>query len=596
MAVLLVEQELSLDPAGLTSGLADLLVVDIAGRTVLYALSRSENVLFELDLSSDGTLSIANSLALTGTFTAGSDPILAYVTQANGSTRLTLAGVAEADGQSVTLGADGSIGTQSMLAGLGTLAAPTVLSVGGATAMVSGATGGGLNLFTDTSSGFGWTAALGDNSDRYLGDVSALVTFTLGAQTYVGTASASENGINLAHVTNADLTQAGALGAAEYLPVSTPEDMEVVQRFGETHLVVASSGSSSLTTIAVGSGGVPLLSDHILDSEATAIGGVRSVETIRHGGTIYVAAGGDEGGVSLFTMLPGGRLVHLDTVADDSALSLERITSVELSIVGSALQIFAGTSSAADITRLSYDLSTQGIVTFADGQGGGAVGTALDDQVIGSDVGESLSGGGGDDILLDGAGIDSLTGGPGEDLFVLAADGQLDVITDFERGVDKLDLSAFDFLYGVNQLTLTPEADGATITHGDESLRIYTEDAAPLTIAELTTDDVLNVDRPPYLATAQELIGGSGPDTLSGGFGNDTILGSAGDDILFGNGGDDTIEGGGGADQIDGGSGVDTLRGQADADTIVGGSGSDLIYGDAGNDIIYGDDYDWSGA
>ncbi|MEP0565407.1 MAG: hypothetical protein ABJC64_13455, partial [Paracoccaceae bacterium] len=444
--------------------------------------------------------------------------------------------------------------------------------------------------------GFGWTASLSDTAERYLGDVADLMTFTIGAQIFVGTVSAIENGVNLARVTNAGLTQTGALGPTQYLPISTPEDLDVVQRLGETHLVVASSGSSSLTTIMIGPDGSPMLADHILDSDASALGGARSVTTVLNGDVAYVAAGGNEGGISLLTMLPGGRLVHLDTQADDNFLSLERITSVEMSISGSALQIFGSSSMANDIARLTFDISAQGSVFLADTLGNGAVGTALDDQVIGSDVAETLSGGAGRDILLDGAGIDTMAGGSGEDLFVFSADGVLDVVTDFERGFDRLDLSAFDFFYNIDQLSLAPETDGATLTFADETIRIFTADAAPLTLAELNNNDILNVDRPPYLATAQNLIGGSGADSLNGGHGNDTVLGNDGDDTLFGNGGDDTLDGGIGADQIDGGAGNDFLRGQADADTIVGSTGDDLILGDGGDDVIYGDGFDWSGA
>ena len=85
MAVLLVEQDLSLDAAGLTSGLVDLAVFEIGGRSVLYALSRSENLLIELERASDGALSIANALALTGTFAAGSDPSVDHVVLGNGA-------------------------------------------------------------------------------------------------------------------------------------------------------------------------------------------------------------------------------------------------------------------------------------------------------------------------------------------------------------------------------------------------------------------------------------------------------------------------------------------------------------------------------
>lgn len=589
MAVLLIEQNLSLNTTGPVFGLVDLVVVDIGGRSVLYALSRTGNRLIELERASDGTLSVANSLALSGTFASGSEPNLNHITLANGTSFLALSGMPEADGQAVGLGGDGTLGVQSTLSGAGTLVAPRTTNLDGNTLMISGSGGGGLDLFTGAGVGFNWAAALGDSSDRYLADISALVTFTIGQQTFVGTASVLENGINLARMTNTGLIQTGALGPAEHLPVGTPEDIGVIQRMGETHLVVAASGSSSLTTVSIGPAGAPLFSDHVLDGETTAIGGARSVATLLHEDMAYVAAGGDEGGISLFTLLPGGRLVHLDTIADDSALSLERIASIEMAISGSVLQIFVGSDRSDSITRLGYDLSLQGAVALSDDLGNGALGTALDDQLIGSDVAELLLGGAGSDILLDGAGIDTLTGGPGEDLFVFASDGVLDIITDFERDVDKLDLSAFDFLYDVSQLTLTPETDGATLSHGSETVRILTSDGAPLTIDELSDGDILNLDRPPYLAIAQELIGGPSADTLNGGLGNDTIRGGGGKDVLLGSGGNDLIEGGTGTDQITGGAGSDTLRGQDHADTIIGATGDDLIFGDDGDDVIYGD-------
>ena len=228
--------------------------------------------------------------------------------------------------------------------------------------------------------------------------------------------------------------------------------------------------------------------------------------------------------------------------------------------------------------------------------GAGLNGTAGADQLMGSDVAEVLLGGEGDDTISDGAGEDTLWGDAGADLFVMAADGQLDIVEDFERGVDKLDLSGWDFLYDVSQLQWSPASGGAIISFGDESLRIYTSDGLPLNNGDLTNEDILNVDRPPLLAVNQVLTGGSEADTLNGGFGDDTIQGAAGDDVLTGQEGDDSILGGAGSDTLDGGSGADTLEGQSEDDTIVGGLGDDVIDGGAGGDLIYGDEFDWAGA
>lgn len=593
MAVLTVEQVLSGTALSLTSGFSDILVLDIVGRRVLYALSRTENRLIELEIAADGSLSVAGSLNLQGTFPAGSEPLLGHITTANGDTRLTLAGLPIGDGQTVSLSTTGALGGQSSLSGVGVLKAPSELDFAGTAAIVSGGSSGGLNLYTDTGGGFAWSAGLNDSTDRYLADVAASVAFEDAGTEFIATVSSSEDGVNITAVTSGALTQSGALGAVDGLPVDQPSDIDAVQRLGETLLVIASFGTNSVSVVRV-SGGVPVLADHILDSEDTQFLGASSVSALTYGDFAFVGVGGAEGGMSLLTVLPGGRLVHLASFADDAATTLYHMSAVELAVAGTALQIFGTSFWEAGMTLLSYDLAGLGSVVQADGTGAVASGTSADDQIIGSDVSDALSGSAGDDILLDGAGNDALTGGPGADLFVMSADGQADTITDFERGVDRLDLSAFDFLYDVSQLGITPTSDGAVLTHGSETINIVTSDAAPLTVSELTTADILNVDRPPFLAVGQGLVGGSGADTLNGGMGADTIMGAEDDDSLSGGFGDDSLMGGAGFDTIDGGGGNDTLGGQSEADTLIGGGGDDLIFGDEGDDVIYGDD--WQGA
>lgn len=81
-------------------------------------------------------------------------------------------------------------------------------------------------------------------------------------------------------------------------------------------------------------------------------------------------------------------------------------------------------------------------------------GRAGDDELYGWEGDDLLFGGPGDDLLhgqagndtLDGGGgNNTLTGGAGTDIFVFRRVDSADVITDFERGIDLLDLSALGF-------------------------------------------------------------------------------------------------------------------------------------------------------
>ena len=56
---------------------------------------------------------------------------------------------------------------------------------------------------------------------------------------------------------------------------------------------------------------------------------------------------------------------------------------------------------------------------------------------------DRLTGGPGDDVLSGDRGDDTLTGGAGHDIFYFGPNGGHDVITDFTKGDDKIDISAF---------------------------------------------------------------------------------------------------------------------------------------------------------
>ncbi|WP_291298579.1 calcium-binding protein [Elioraea sp.] len=65
-------------------------------------------------------------------------------------------------------------------------------------------------------------------------------------------------------------------------------------------------------------------------------------------------------------------------------------------------------------------------------------------DVLHADAGDDfLDGGEGDDVLAGGTGTNTLTGGAGRDVFVFAAfDGETDRVTDFEAGIDLIDIRA----------------------------------------------------------------------------------------------------------------------------------------------------------
>jgi Ca2+-binding RTX toxin-like protein len=93
--------------------------------------------------------------------------------------------------------------------------------------------------------------------------------------------------------------------------------------------------------------------------------------------------------------------------------------------------------------------------------------------------------------LHEGAGADTLTGGAGEDVFIFDRDGSVDRITDFQDGVDRLDVSSWGRIYSAQSLLITSTATGAEIAFGDERLIITSAAGGPLAASAFSDADFI---------------------------------------------------------------------------------------------------------
>ncbi|PIE15436.1 MAG: hypothetical protein CSA68_07175 [Rhodobacterales bacterium] len=154
--------------------------------------------------------------------------------------------------------------------------------------------------------------------------------------------------------------------------------------------------------------------------------------------------------------------------------------------------------------------------------------------------------------------------------------------------------------------------NSSVLGDGDIALTIYDRDGVDtLNLSDNTFDNTINLNGGTFsdidggngnLAIArgtliENLIVGSGNDTvignyasnsISGNGGNDTINGAAGHDILHGNAGADLLYGGSGGDRLFGDNGNDVLYGQSGIDRLYGGAGNDRMYGGNGTDLLRG--------
>ena len=453
-------------------------------------------------------------------------------------------------------------------------------------------------------------------------ELSDVTTVEVGGRVFLLTASALGNYVSIHAVhPNGKTWPTETIWSDRGTGLNQPTHLETVKVGGITYLIVGSSQSSSLTTMRITSAGGLEPIDHVIDERTTRFDGITALTTVTLNGRAFVFAGGGDDGLTVFTVLPDGKLLHVETLVDADEWSLAKVSALSATVIGGKIVLFVASKTESGITQIMFDPGRIGQTRL--------VGAGRQDGTTGNDLMQatrsttSLHGGDGDDTLIGGGGTITMRGGNGADTFVpLPTNGRINIM-DFEPGVDRLDLSMLGMIRSIWQLTIVPQPDGIKLFFGDSVIWIRTRDGrtiqrdffgnevfhiahyAPPDMTTYITGTVKN-DRlvaTRYgsviegLAGNDMLLGGTGNDVLNGGLGNDTLLGGAGRDTLRGQDGNDTLRGEAGDDKLYGGPGNDLLFGDfgndmlsggAGNDTLWGGEGNDLLLGEAGNDKLYG--------
>lgn len=466
-------------------------------------------------------------------------------------------------------------------------------------------------------------STLADSQETYLKGVSALTSTTVGGKTFLISVSCLESGVSVHEIrSTGQLVHRASLGAATQLPIDRATGVDTVEVADKTYVLVSAFGTSSLSVLELTDSGQLSFVDQVADTLDTRFEGAAALDTISVGGQVFVAVAGNDGGVSLFQLLPGGRLVLLDSFVDGTLTALDAVRQLCLVEVGNSIELMGLSARDAGLTRMTVDLGPIGVT------GTGVAGSNGRDVLTASANGGTLSGQDGDDILIEGSGRDTLQGGSGSDLFILRPDEGADTLVDFNRTEDRIDLSAFETLDSIKDLVVQQVSGGAVLRWGKEELHIRSHDGARLAAADF--EDALifssqHVVMPPALPSVggngnDRFIWSVGADTVDGGQGNDLIdyaaapsairvdladsalnAGAAAGDQLRniegvkGSDYNDTIRGTDGGNTLAGGKGNDLIEGRGGWDWINPGAGSDMINGGAGTDMVAFDDLSVAG-
>jgi Ca2+-binding RTX toxin-like protein len=222
------------------------------------------------------------------------------------------------------------------------------------------------------------------------------------------------------------------------------------------------AGSDTLTTIEnlSGSGFNDTLTG---SSSANTINGGAGNDVINGGGGIDTLDGGQGSDVYLVTLLADKTAAEITDTGtsgtDELRFAATTAGTLTLSAGDTGLEsvvIGTGTGASAATTgkvalNVNATASSNGLSITGNAGANTLTGSGFADTLDGGAGNDVLVGGIGADTLIGGLGRDTLTGGVGADIFKFSLVGDSgttatasDVITDFVRGEDRIDLSAID--------------------------------------------------------------------------------------------------------------------------------------------------------
>ena len=612
-------------PVNLLAGITDLEIVQSGGVTRLYSATRAGGGITALNVGAQITLIDQEPTASTSVLPA---PARLEMAVLNGVASVMVMGGSMARMGGWRFGADGGFTTAVSINASpgGVVAAQTMAMVGGTplhyVSMYGQSSIQCLRLAANGEMVAVATLTLGPNQQGI--DITAMTTLQSGGVTYLCATSRVKDAITLFRVGPTGLLQqTGTIGASGGLGINDPSDVRSVVMGGVTYLVVAAGATSSISVVAVQGDGSLRVTDHVADTLDTRFSGVQTLATVAVGDRIFVIAGGGDDGLNLFTLLPDGKLLMLASQLQAPGMGLHNITAIKAIEMAGVIEVFVA-GEGVGITRLRLDPGLLSPMQIGDAFNDTLTGGAGGDMLSGGAGQDLLDGGAGGDILMDGTGNDTLSGGEGADIFVLVRDGAEDVISDYQAGIDRIDLTGWGRIYSVDALGIEQTATGAVISFQDEVLVVQSANGQPIAPSAFLSSDLFGLWHvgADTAAVGLRLEGVPGMETLQGGAGDDVLVGSTGADLLDGGAGFDFVDytegrgslridllypdlntglatgdrhisiegviGSFGPDNIRGTFGDNILRGEGNVDYIFGRRGNDVLDGGIGDDVLFG--------
>jgi hypothetical protein len=344
-------------PSNLVSGISDLELVMHGGELRLYTVTRAGGGVLAFDI--DAAMTIVDQ-EMTAPGTTLPAPARLEVLSVNGTSHLVVTGGNTGGVQAHALDAGGALTGALQLPGslAGTLSAQAVVQVGGQTYFYA-ARMGESTIHAYAVGASGAMTLVGTqviDTPRSGVDIPSLTTVRVGGVDYLISLSLNSDAIRAFPIgPGGALGTPKLMGMAQGLGIANPSAVEVVVAGGVTYLVVASSGSSSISVIEVAPAGAMRVADHVIDTLDTRFQNTQALASVMLEDRVFIVTGGRDGGLALMTLMPDGRLVLVGSQLQVPGQALANITAMTAHVTASGkIEVFVA-GEGSGITRLTVD-------------------------------------------------------------------------------------------------------------------------------------------------------------------------------------------------------------------------------------------------
>ncbi|WP_421791604.1 Ig-like domain-containing protein [Hyphobacterium sp.] len=353
----------------LFGGSDDPILVTVGGNDFLYAVSSVDHGVMAFSIAANGMLTPVDEI--TGADSAVLEqPYALESANVGGTTYLFVAARVSAAINVFSIANDGTLSfvtsvSDNGITNINLLTDLAVADVGGTTYLLGvSALDDGVSVFSVAANGTLTNVEnVNDAGSLELDGAWGVATAEVGGVDYAFVSGVFDDGVSVFSIgANGTLTNTDNVADSGSLELDAPWELNTVEVGGTTFVVVAGNNDDGLSVFSVAANGTLTNVQNINDNGFLELNGAREVSFVEIGGTTFLyATGAIDDGVSIFSMAANGTLTNVSNVPDTDSIALNGAAGVAAGLIDGSPFVYVTGNSDNGIS--GFSAAANGILT-----------------------------------------------------------------------------------------------------------------------------------------------------------------------------------------------------------------------------------------